>query len=200
MGKEFIFENQVRDYFSRLLRPQQNLLTALFFTTGSPLSIFHLQTACQTLREQNLAMGLSSSTVQETMKAINFLTMHQKLNSILRRYFLVRLLTHFKKIEKSWNPLGAAIATSGMKITTWAINEMMSLNDPSVLHPPQQSQASPAYVAARKQLTNQIRWAQNYHTLVERFGLPILALILTDHDIAIGNCSSVPVHSILKCC
>ena len=77
---------------------------------------------------------------------------------------------------------------------------MMSLNDPSVVHPPQQNQASPAYIATRKQLTNQIRWAQNYHTLVDHFGLPILALILTDYDIAIGNCSSVPVHSILKCC
>ena len=63
-------------------------------------------------------MGLSSSTVQETMKTINFLTMHQKLNSILRLYFLVRLLMHFKEIEKLWNPLGAAIATSGIKNTT----------------------------------------------------------------------------------
>ena len=116
-------------------------------------------------------MGLSSSTAQETVKAINFLATHQKMNSILRRYFLVRLLMHLKEIKKSWNPLDASIATSGTKKITWAINQMMSQIDSSVVHPTQQNQASPVYLAARKQLRNQLSSAQNYHTLVKNFGL-----------------------------
>ncbi|MCJ1470046.1 hypothetical protein MMC07_008691 [Pseudocyphellaria aurata] len=53
---------------------------------------------------------------------------------------------------------------------------MMSQIDPSVVHPAQQSQGLPEYIASRKQLTNQLTWAQNYQALVDRFGLAVLPL------------------------
>ena len=56
---------------------------------------------------------------------------------------------------------------------------MMSQIDPSVIHPIQQSQASPEYIAIRRQLLNELAWASNYQMLADHFGLAVLALLRT---------------------
>ena len=96
-------------------------------------------------------------------------------------------MAHQKEIDKSWDLLGTSTGLSGNKRSTWVINQMMSQINPSVVHPAQQSQASSEYLASRKQLTNQLAWAQNYQVLVDQFGLAVLALILTDNDVPFNS-------------
>lgn len=73
------------------------------------------------------------------MAAINRLNTQQQMNSIMRRFFMVRLLAHQKEIDKPWGLPTAPAAPSGTKWATWMINQMMSQIDPSVIHPVQQS-------------------------------------------------------------
>ena len=118
------------------------------------------------------------------MATIDYLNSDQRMNSIMRRYVLVRLLAHQKEIDQSWDSFQASSTSfPGIKRTTWVINQMMSQIDPSVVHPRQQSQGSPQYLTSRKQLTNQLAWAQS--------GLAVVALVLTDHDVPFNSSMSV---------
>ena len=64
---------------------------------------------------------------------------------------------------------------------------MMSQIDPSVIHPTQQSQATPEYIAKRRQLLNELAWTSNYQMLADHFGLAVLALLLTENDVPFNN-------------
>ena len=130
---------------------QWSLLTALFLTIG----------------------------VKDIVVAIKYSNASQKMNSVLRRFFLVRLSVHYKEIDESWPSIVTTATSLGTKRTTWVLNQMMSRIDSSLVHPVQQSQALPEYKAVRKHLKNQLNCAHNYQTLVDRFGLAILAVVLT---------------------
>ena len=122
------------------------------------------------------------------MTAITYLNASQKIHSVLRRFFLVRLLGHHKRIQESWSSHAtAAVNTASTVQQSWVLNQMMIQIDSTVIHPNQQVEASPQYKADRKHLQNQLRNGQNYRRLADRFGPAILALVLTDSE---GGCSS----------
>ena len=60
------------------------------------------------------------------MTAIGYLDTSQKINSILREFFLVRLLTYQKDIDQSGAVSVGSTTSFGKKRTTWTINQMMS--------------------------------------------------------------------------
>lgn len=175
------------------------LLTAFFLTIGSPQCIRHLRTACRSARRPQSARGLSAATLRDTMDGIRRLETTQRMNGILRRFFLVRLLEYQREIHATWDDSTALESSPpGIKRTTWVINQMMSAIDPTVVHPEQVDQGSRAYRGLRKQLQNQLTAARNYSALAETFGPAILALMVTDQDVPFTSSMYVAVSLVCR--
>lgn len=143
LPKAFITPQQVMGAFSRSVNAE--LLTGLFFTIGSAQAIGHLQATCHGIRQHRHPFALSSATVLETLRSLGFLELSLRLNTILRRYHLVRLLQHRQAIEASWQHATAR----GVRKATWSLNQMMMQANPQVIHPSRQADALPEYTAAR---------------------------------------------------
>lgn len=158
------------------------LLTALFYHIGSAQALSYLLHACKSIRQQSDVPTLSSATIGDTIQSIDYLEQNMVVNVILRRYHLVRLMEHQQALYKSMDIQDIPETNIPLRAKSDALNSMVAIAFPHLAVPRYQHLGSEEFKHRRKQLQNRLYKARNWNSLVNRFGIAILALVPVGKD------------------
>ena len=186
------------------------LLTRLFFAIGSPVAFSQLHDACTISRESGaFPIPQANDGVFQTVQALDKLDIAISTASILRRYYLVTLMTHRQQQEeyhKSQRPIRAprvlkygdtnpayttgAVAKHGFgRASSQALTDLMAEAYPHLTPSPRKHQvaADDEYRKKLQSLKNRLHTARNWLMLQECFGPGVLALVPTHGEYKIQN-------------
>jgi hypothetical protein len=199
---------EARDIYQRLLHkcPSANddialFLVRLFYAIASPQAFALLKDAFTTLKTENeIIVPQSTNTAAQTIKALNALDTAATVQSLLRRFHLVRL--HALRVEKEEQyelekPQRHAMKSRLRKrkvqrtyesSSSLAINDLMAEAYPHLERPVRMRDAAGTeYGRRHTALKHMLVAGRNWHTLQRRFSSGVLALIPTGREYGIQN-------------
>lgn len=177
------------------------LMTQLFYAIASPNAFDQLRDACLLVRETGeFVIPQQTYTVTQTIQALEGLEMAAITHSILRRYYLTRLIEHRNEREKSHvlqRPLRRSSKSKSLitsltdrygRVSSLALSDLMAEAYPELKQPTRlRDAAGTEYKRRHKSVKNMLGAGKNWYSMQQAFSPGILALVPTGRDCGIQN-------------
>ncbi|EEQ89763.2 uncharacterized protein BDCG_04883 [Blastomyces dermatitidis ER-3] len=172
-------------------------LVRLFYAIASPYAFKQLAEACKSARlQEHNTLSQFPSDDQMLMNTLDVLDSKSTLRTLLRRFFLVRLLDSRNQSENSFkirrtqsapgrdckNKDRARDSLSGRPDSN-AVQDLLFKFYPHIKHV---EKWSVEYKEKHTKLKNRLKWARNWYLLRQKFSSGLLALVPCGDELRIG--------------
>lgn len=185
------------------------LLTHLFFAIVSSNAFYQLRDVCiVTWRNEDLSILQSINSISQTIQALDHLDTTVFITSILRRYYLIFLMTHRNEREKHHQSQRSRRVSRTLKYdymsrdqvrqtstnqevferaSSLILTDLMTKAYSDMKQTRKHRASSNEYQKKLQFLKDRLRSKRNWHLMQLQFSLGILALMLTRDDYNIQN-------------
>ncbi|KAI1936142.1 hypothetical protein LOZ57_006786 [Ophidiomyces ophidiicola] len=163
-------------------------LEKAFFAIASPQALVELAAACQSARHDEAHRYTETlNDSKMLMRALDSLDSATTRRTILKRFFLVRLMGERLRREETYRHQSTGPPQIGAdtqsRADSNAFHDLLFMFYP---HLKNEAKDSKEYIGKYTKLKNRLSWARNWYLLQDRFSLGILALVPCSDELRIG--------------